>query len=72
VALALARTRADIVAGREGAIDHLVAVHPEVGSGASALASPYRWAIIGLFVMVGLLMALAGITAGVALGQAVP
>jgi hypothetical protein len=55
VSLALARTRADIATGRDDAIEHLAAVHGLIapGSTASALALPYAWVIVGLFVAIG-------------------
>lgn len=55
VALALARSRADIIAGRDGAIEHLVAAQELVAPSAraSAMSLPYAWAIVGLFVVIG-------------------
>jgi hypothetical protein len=63
VALALARTRSDILAGRDGAIDHLVEVHAEIGTGASAMSLPYAWGVVGTSLLVGALTSLTGLTA---------
>ena len=68
VALALARARADLFAGRDGAIDHIIAIHPETGGEASALSTPTRWAAISTFVLVGALLAFGGIAAGFGTG----